>query len=99
MSSPPTAAPPRASSNLKRLSGSSPAVLDGHANIRSIDAEYRFTITEHDADRPWMVLGSEQRTVKLPDGRDFFAWAHEQWPAPRWSIEVDPWQMTPAWTP
>ena len=30
--------------------------------------EYGFTITEHDPDRPWMVLASEHRTIKLPDG-------------------------------
>ena len=30
--------------------------------------EYGFTITEHDPDRPWMVLVSEHRTIKLPDG-------------------------------
>lgn len=60
--------------------------------------EYGFTITEHDPDRPWMVLASEHRTIKLPGGRDFFAWAHEQWPAPRWSVELDPWQLTPSWS-
>jgi hypothetical protein len=48
--------------------------------------EYCFTVPEHDPDRPWMVLASEHRTVKLPDGLDFFAWAHEQWPAPRGSV-------------
>jgi hypothetical protein len=41
--------------------------------------EYGFTITEHNPDRPWIVISSEQRTIKLPDGRDFFAWAHEHW--------------------
>jgi hypothetical protein len=35
------------------------------------------TITEHDPQRPWMVLSSEHRTIKLPDGRDFFVWAGE----------------------
>jgi hypothetical protein len=30
--------------------------------------EYGFTITEHDPDRPWMVLASEHRAIKLPDG-------------------------------
>jgi len=59
--------------------------------------EYRFTITEHDPDRPWIVLSSEHRTIKLPDGREFFAWAREQWPAPRWSVVLDPWQFTPKW--
>ena len=37
--------------------------------------EYGFTITEHDPDRPWMVLSSEHHTIKLPDGMNFFAWA------------------------
>jgi hypothetical protein len=45
--------------------------------------EYCFTVTVHDPDRPWMVLASEHRTIRLPDGMDVFAWAHEQWPAPR----------------
>ncbi len=44
-----------------------------------------------------MVLASEHRTIKLPNGMDFFAWAHEQRPAPRWSVELDPWQLSPAW--
>jgi hypothetical protein len=59
--------------------------------------EYGFTITEHDPDRPWMVLATEHRTIKLPDGLDFFVWARERWPAPRWSVELDPWQLAPAW--
>ena len=36
-----------------------------------------------------MVLASEHRTIKLPDGLDFFARAHQQWPASRWSVELD----------
>ena len=27
-----------------------------------------------------MVLVSEDRMIKLPDGLDFFAWADRQWP-------------------
>ena len=57
--------------------------------------EYGFTITEHDPDRPWIVLSSEHRTIKLPDGMDFLTWAREQWPAPRWSVQVDPWELSP----
>ena len=57
--------------------------------------EYGFTITEHDPDRPWMVLSSEHRTIKLPDDMNFFGWAREQWPAPRWSVQVDPWELSP----
>ena len=37
-----------------------------------------------------MILASEHRTIKLPDGLDFFARAHQQWPASRWSVELDP---------
>ena len=70
--------------------------LDGAANICSSPVrEYGFTITEHDPERPWMVLSSEHRTIKLPDGMDFFTWAREQWPAPRWSVQVDPWELSP----
>jgi len=59
--------------------------------------EYAFTITEHDPDRPWIVLASEHRTITLPDDLDFFTWAHQQWPAPCWSVELDPWQLASAW--
>lgn len=70
--------------------------LDEDANIRSIAMrEYGFTITEHDPERPWMVLSSEHRTIKLPDGMDFSSWARDHWPAPRWSVQVDPWELSP----
>jgi hypothetical protein len=42
-----------------------------------------------------MILVSEHRTIKLPDGLDFFTWAHQRWPA-RWSAELDPWQLVSA---
>jgi hypothetical protein len=72
--------------------------LDDDGNICSLPMhEFRFTVTEHDPDRPWIVLASEHRTIKLADGLHFFAWAHEQWPAPRWSVELDPGQLAPAW--
>ena len=58
---------------------------------------YSFVITEHDTDRPWIVVGQEHRIATLEDGVAFSAWAHEQWPAPRWSVELDPWQLAPGW--
>ena len=58
--------------------------------------EFSFTITEHDSERPWLALSSERRSVELPDGVEFFAWARERWPAPRWSVQLDPWQLSPA---
>ena len=57
--------------------------------------EYRYTVSEHDPERPWIVLGSNRGQVTLPDDSRFFEWAQEHWPAPRWSVELDPWQLTP----
>ena len=57
--------------------------------------EYGFTITEHDPERPWIVLSREHLTTELPDGLDFFTWARDRWPTPRWSVHLDPWQLTP----
>lgn len=59
---------------------------------------YGFTVTEHDSARPWIVVGREHRTVELGEGVVFFDWAREWWPRPRWSIELDPWQLAPEWS-
>ena len=59
--------------------------------------DYSFTITEHDLKKPWLVLGSEHRTVSLEDGVRFFEWASKQWPEPRWTVQLDPWQSMQAW--
>jgi hypothetical protein len=61
--------------------------------------EYGFTITEYDAQRPWIVLAREHQTVALEERTSFFDWAAAQWPAPRWSVELDPWQRAPSWPP
>jgi hypothetical protein len=58
--------------------------------------EYTFTLTEHDPERPWIVVG-QQRAVVLEDGTHFFVWAAEQWPEPRWTVQLDPWQDGPEW--
>ena len=59
--------------------------------------EYRFTLTEHDRKRPWIVRSTEHRTVMLDEEASFFEWASAHWPAPRWKVELDPWQLTPKW--
>jgi len=66
-------------------------------NIRSVP-EFGFTVTEHDPQRPWIVLGQQHVTVQLDDGVEFFEWAAERWPAPRWTVELDPWQLTSGWS-
>jgi len=59
--------------------------------------QFSFTLIEHDPHRPWIVLGSEHRTITLDDEADFFEWAIQRWPSPRWTVEPDPWQLSPAW--
>ena len=54
---------------------------------------YSFTLTEHDPAKPWIVCGQERHTIALDDGVNFFEWAREHWPAPRWSVELDPSQL------
>jgi hypothetical protein len=56
---------------------------------------YGYTVTEHDPERPWIVVGREHRTITLDDGVSFFDWAHDHWPSPRWEVELDPWQLSP----
>jgi hypothetical protein len=55
--------------------------------------EYRYTVTEHDLEKPWLVIGQEHRTVRLDDDANFFEWAHRTWPEPRYTVQLDPWQL------
>ena len=57
-----------------RLQAATLKVIDDHTNIRSVP-EFGFTLTEHDSDRLWIVIGSEHRTIELDDGVNFFEWA------------------------
>jgi hypothetical protein len=56
---------------------------------------YGFMITEHDAERPLIVVGRKHRTVELDDVLAFYEWAHERWPPLRWTVELGPWQLSP----
>jgi hypothetical protein len=58
---------------------------------------FSFVVTEHDPERPWIVLDQEHHTVALDDGVVFSVWAQDRWPAPGWSVELDPWQLAPEW--
>jgi hypothetical protein len=55
--------------------------------------EFSYTVTEHDPDHPWIVVGQARHIVTLEAGENFFLWARERWPEPRWSVELDPWQL------
>jgi hypothetical protein len=58
--------------------------------------EYGYTITEHDPDHPWIVRDQRHETVKLDHGINFFAWAAGQYPREHFTIELDPWELSPA---
>jgi hypothetical protein len=56
-------------------------------------SSYSFTVTEHDPDKPWIVVGTGRHTVELEDGQDFFRWAVARWPSDRFTVQLDPWQL------
>jgi hypothetical protein len=56
--------------------------------------QFGYTLTEHDPDRPWIVLGIEHQTIELVDDANFFEWAAANWPPPRWTVELDPWELS-----
>jgi hypothetical protein len=58
--------------------------------------EYGYTVTEHDADRPWIVRDQRHETVRLGDGMSFFQWAAGQYPRERFTVELDPWELSAA---
>ena len=55
---------------------------------------YSFELTEHDPARPWIVVRQERRSIFLDDGVNFFTWARKAWPEERFSVELDPWQLS-----
>jgi hypothetical protein len=55
---------------------------------------FSFTVTEHDLMRPWIVTDVEQRTVDLEDRVDFFVWAAERGPPERFTVQLDPWELS-----
>lgn len=63
------------------------------ANTKGGPAQAR----EETRDSRHIAGGVIYRWLKLPDGMKFFTWAHEQWPAPRWSVELYPWALTAPW--
>lgn len=57
--------------------------------------EFSYTVAEYDPGQPWIVLGTGHATVEPPDDARFFTWAHENWPPPRWSVQLDAWELSP----
>jgi hypothetical protein len=42
-------------------------------------------------------LWHDYDTYDPPGRRELLRRAHERWPAPRWTVELDPWQLTAPW--
>jgi hypothetical protein len=57
--------------------------------------EWSYTLTRHEPGRPWIIVGREHLTVELEDDAKFFEWAQREWPSERFTVELDPWQLTP----
>jgi hypothetical protein len=68
--------------------------LDQDANIRSM-RRYGFQLTEHDEQKPWLIVGSRHEEIELPDDAAFFRWVAEHYPKHRYSVDPDPWTTSP----
>jgi hypothetical protein len=53
-----------------------------------------FTVYEYDPAMPWLIAEITHHMVDLPDAGEFAEWAREQWPSPRYTVELDPGQTT-----
>jgi hypothetical protein len=51
---------------------------------------YRYTVTEHEQNRPWIVVDQQRHSIDLEDAELFFDWAAENWPADRFTVVLDP---------
>lgn len=60
--------------------------------------EVGYTVVQYDRDRPWIVVVQRHETVQLAEDEDFNAWAKARYPEPRFSVQADPWALTPRGT-
>ncbi|MDQ6807520.1 MAG: hypothetical protein M3065_21800 [Actinomycetota bacterium] len=60
---------------------------------------YSFTVTAHDAGRPWLIIGTEQHSAELDEDVNFFEWDAERWPGDRYTVQLapalKPWHTSP----
>jgi hypothetical protein len=67
----------------------------GHLCEHTFVPIYPYLLTEHDEAKPWLITRQEHRTIELDDDVNFFAWANETWPPPRWRADLTPRPLTP----
>jgi hypothetical protein len=50
---------------------------------------YSYTLTEYKPDESWLIASTARDSVELDDGEDFYTWAREHWPSPRYVVKLD----------
>lgn len=72
-----------------------PATQCECANICSMPT-FRYTVVEHDPDRPWIIVGDTRHlTVDLEDASDFPGGVTRHWPRDRFTTELEAGQEEP----
>lgn len=55
---------------------------------------WRYSVTEYDPERSWVVVSTRRgMTVELNDDVPFWDWAFEEWPTPRYKVELEPYEQ------
>ena len=44
--------------------------------------------------KPLLITSREHLTASLDDGLSFFDWAASKWPRDRFTVDLDPWELT-----
>jgi hypothetical protein len=57
--------------------------------------ELRYTVTEYDPQRPWVMVSRTRGLAVDLDAEDFPAWAARAWPATRYTTEIEPGALRP----
>lgn len=57
--------------------------------------QYGYTVSEHNPNRPWLVTDQRHETVELEDSTSFTEWAGSRYPRDRYTVELDPWSLSP----
>jgi hypothetical protein len=57
--------------------------------------EYGYTVSEHDPELRWIVREQRHEKVQLDDDVEFFEWSAARYPQDRYTVQLDPWSLTP----
>jgi hypothetical protein len=55
---------------------------------------FRYQVTEHDPDRPWIILGTRTGlSLEAEDSYQFREKVQHVWPADRFNVELEPGEL------